>query len=81
MKFKMKVPVEENTKFSPNAVVDCIGKDVHQNGLVVGKIIGYEIVQGELVIECETDDPIVQRELERGWYNNGNVSIGQRGGS
>jgi hypothetical protein len=74
MKFKMKVPMEENARFASDATVDCIGKHVHKNGMIVGTIINYEIVDRELIIECETNDSIIIGEIERGVIQN--ITIG-----
>ena len=48
--------MDENIRFAPNAVVDCVGDPILREDKEVGTIIGYEIVDGQLILEYETHD-------------------------
>lgn len=59
MKFKMRRPNEEGTIFASDSTVDVIGQPVGFEGIEIGKVIGYEIIDGELILECESDHPVI----------------------
>lgn len=56
LKFKFEAPADPYVMFSPDAKIECVGEKVTRDGREVATIIGYEIVDGRLILECETDD-------------------------
>lgn len=59
MKFKMNAPVEEGTIFAPDVKIDIVGEPISFEGTEVGTVIGYEIVNGKLILECESEHPFI----------------------
>lgn len=51
----MKIKPMPGYRFTQNARVDCVGVHIRAGGIPVGEVIGYEIINRELVLDVKMD--------------------------